>query len=210
MSLFLDLIFPKNCYYCGHQGYYFCPDCQKKLPTRPLVVSPPQPLVGLLSLFAYDRSFRRAILDLKYRFVTDLIPELSQLVFCKLNSDYPNLFSFWRSRSFVLVPVPLHPFRQNWRGFNQSALIASRLSQILQLDCQNLLIRRLNTPSQTSLSPSARSQNVDSAFSLSLSVPPPPANIILVDDVYTTGSTLVSAAKCFPSTVNVWGLTLAA
>jgi ComF family protein len=206
MSLLLDLLFPKTCYFCGRPGCYFCPSCNGIQPTMAIVPNPLPPLSGLLSLFPYRPPLRRALLDLKYYLVTDLVDELSRLVICRLTSDYPHLLSYWSQNRFTLVPVPLHPFRQNWRGFNQSVLFVRRLSTGLNLDYADCLQRIKSSPSQTQVNPQDRPQNVSRAFRLAAN---PPSRVILFDDVYTTGSTLASAAGCFPSSTTLWGLTIA-
>lgn len=161
-------------------------------------------------MFKYHSFIKRAVADLKYGFVTDLVPELSNLVASLVRSDYPHLYSYWLENSYCLVPVPLHPFRNNWRGFNQSALLASAISSDLGL-CFNsdLLIRRSYTKSQVKISKLQRFTNTVSSFSLGPQIAPP-RKIILFDDVYTTGSTLRSAASVFPSGTSIWLFTLAA
>ncbi len=97
----------------------------------------------------------------------------------------------------VLVPVPIHPLRIRERGFNQSAIIAKRLSRILGWEYHGRLIRRKkNSQPQFQLSYEDRAENVKYAFS-----PYPFAKInprkhyMLVDDVVTTSSTLQSCGS---------------
>ena len=98
----------------------------------------------------------------------------------------------------ILVPVPLHPTKFRERGFNQSQAFAQVLQKTLNANIQvkNILIRTRFTRSQTALSREQRKQNIRNAFALS-------ANIklgfekkyILIDDVFTTGSTANACAK---------------
>lgn len=99
-------------------------------------------------------------------------------------------------RDSILAPVPLHPTKLRERGFNQSERIAAMLLQLTEgTELQNLLHRTVFTQTQTRLSRSARHQNVKNAFALA-----PDAVVIrdhtyiLVDDVFTTGSTLNACA----------------
>lgn len=92
-------------------------------------------------------------------------------------------------RGTLALPVPLHRARQRERGFNQAELLARRLG--LAVDT-GLLRRRKNTPSQTGLSRSQRALNLAAAFEVRGR---PPDCAIVVDDVYTTGSTLHEIAK---------------
>jgi ComF family protein len=96
----------------------------------------------------------------------------------------------------ILVPVPLHSTKERERGFNQSLMIAKSLSEATaSKDLQNLLVRTLYTQTQTQLSRAARYQNVKNAFALaSDAVVIPNQTYILIDDVFTTGSTLNSCA----------------
>jgi ComF family protein len=89
----------------------------------------------------------------------------------------------------LVVPVPLHRSRERIRGFNQAELIAARLR--LPVD-NRLLRRRKNTSSQTGLSRSERKRNLGGAFDVRGQVK---GTVIVVDDVYTTGSTLNEIAR---------------
>lgn len=96
----------------------------------------------------------------------------------------------------ILVPVPLHPTKERERGFNQSQIIAETLKEATSAkELQNCLIRMVYTQTQTRLSRAARHQNVKNAFALaSDAVVIPNQTYILVDDVFTTGSTLNACA----------------
>lgn len=89
----------------------------------------------------------------------------------------------------VVVPVPLHRRRERRRGYNQAELIAETLGRNLNT---GLLKRRKNTPSQTGLSRPQRTLNLSGAFEVR---GPVPKCVIVVDDVFTTGSTLHEVAK---------------
>ena len=210
MSLLLDWIFPRRCYLCGRPGSYFCPTCVSTLKFRS--VKPPRDrLDGVLSLFRYHRGIKSAIKDLKFSFVTSIVPEISPVIVTGVKQNYPSLLKYWQENHFTLVPIPLHPYRHNWRGFNQSSLLAKSLASGLSLDYSEDLISRVRyTSPQSKLSRrSLRHQNTfhpfiyNSEFTLSIK------NIILFDDVFTTGSTLASAADVFPQNYKIWGLTVA-
>jgi len=91
-----------------------------------------------------------------------------------------------------LVPIPLGAKRRRERGYNQSERLAVALATRLGLEVRpELLARARETRSQTALTPEQRQVNVDGAFRAR---PPAGAAVILVDDVFTTGSTLIAAA----------------
>ena len=94
-------------------------------------------------------------------------------------------------RGAVLVPVPLGRARERTRGYNQSAKLCAALEKQTGLEiAPACLVRSRETPTQTRLTPDQRAANLRSAFRAVR----PPAHAVLIDDVFTTGSTLVSAA----------------
>src|SRR5215831_2762372 len=89
----------------------------------------------------------------------------------------------------LVIPVPLHRSRERERGFNQAELIAAQLGLPV---ATRILKRRKNTPSQTGLSRNDRKRNLASAFEVMSEVK---GTVIVVDDVYTTGSTMNEIAR---------------
>ncbi len=124
---------------------------------------------------------------------------------------------FVNQKNVVLIPVPLHWQRKNWRGFNQAELLGKMIANKLGISyIPNLLLRIKNTKTQTLLKKEERLLNIKGAFSINkkfstnslLSCNP---NILLFDDVWTTGSTMKESAKVLKKQgfLKVWGLTLA-
>ena len=95
----------------------------------------------------------------------------------------------------MLVPVPLHLLRQRERGFNQSEIIAREIGKLAGLPVENLLRRVRATTTQTHFDRRARMRNLRGALALRQNVCVKPLNILLVDDVLTTGSTLDECAR---------------
>ena len=97
----------------------------------------------------------------------------------------------------AVVPVPLHPRRLRERGFNPAALLARAVARQLgrPLASPTLLVRRRDTPSQTPLDREARRVNVAGAFRSEGPKNRGQETLLLVDDVATTGATLVAAAR---------------
>jgi ComF family protein len=223
VSLILDFLFPKTCYGCHKPNGYLCPECQIHLKHLSINSDTQPPVEGRLSLFKYHPPINTLISELKYKFIFDVTDDLVSISTIAIKTDFPHLLSYWQQQSFTLVPIPLHWYRQNWRGFNQSHLLASKLSSRLSLNyCPDLLIRsKYTSPQVKTISKKARKSNIGNAFSLRNSLfegergPTAvgtgvfPHNIILFDDVYTTGSTLTSAASIFPKSCHIWYLTVA-
>lgn len=100
-----------------------------------------------------------------------------------------------RMNADVLVPVPVHPARYRRRGFNQAEVLAEKLSPGLGLpSCPDLLRRTKKTEPQKSLDPSGRLKNLEKAF-FAGAVPPDVKAVILIDDIYTTGSTMEACSR---------------
>lgn len=94
-----------------------------------------------------------------------------------------------------VTAVPLHRVRRRERGFNQSELIARKLARLLGLKYDDPVYRRLNTPSQTLLSKEDRERNLKGAFALRRNARVQDTRLILIDDVFTTGSTVNEISK---------------
>ncbi len=108
----------------------------------------------------------------------------------------------------VIIPVPLHPHKLKKRGYNQSDSFGQGLGNVLQVEFNNnILIRNINTETQTRKNRYERFENMESVFSIQFPERITGKNIILVDDVVTTGSTLCSCAEVMhqfkPSTIKI-------
>ncbi len=112
----------------------------------------------------------------------------------------------------LIVPIPLHPTRQRERGYNQSLLIAHMLAEDLRIPLESQhLIRVRHTPNQARLSQKERWTNIEAAFKIKPHNNFRQKNILLVDDLYTTGATVSQAAKILKTAgaQNVFVLTIA-
>lgn len=100
----------------------------------------------------------------------------------------------WKRRISLLVPIPLHPRRMRKRGFNQAEIIAKILSENTGIRMDAKVLRRVKaTRAQKELGEKGRKLNIRGAFKEQKCVEG--ENIVLIDDIYTTGSTLDEAAK---------------
>lgn len=96
----------------------------------------------------------------------------------------------------VIIPVPVHPARKRARGYNQAEILAKKLGEALDIEvCTTLLIRIKKTRPQKELNDRQRLQNLREAFVLSGPVPRAYQTILLVDDIYTTGSTMEACSR---------------
>lgn len=226
---FLDWLFPKTCIGCGKTGLYFCPSCSKT-PTSAELICPvcekPQPhgethpncqskytLSGLVYFFDYEKIIKQAIHLLKYRFASNLIDELMALSFTKTSTQkerFVVLEKFIFDQKPTVLPIPLFWQRLNYRGFNQADLIAQKIARHYALPISNkFLVRKQPTDTQTTLSFQNRKINIKGVFSVEIS--PPPASLLLIDDVWTTGATMKEACQTLKraGVNNIWGITVA-
>ena len=95
----------------------------------------------------------------------------------------------------VIVPVPLTGRKQRMRGFNQSAYLADRVGEQLQIPVAYGLVKKIrNTKSQKKLNAAQRKQNLADAFRAEENIRG--LTVLVIDDVYTTGSTVDAMAQC--------------
>ena len=96
----------------------------------------------------------------------------------------------------VIVPVPLHPKRQAWRGFNQAELLAEHLGEIHDVPIESALLRVRETDVQAHSNRDDRLANMEGAFGVNPNWSiDRGAHYVLLDDVYTTGATLGACAE---------------
>lgn len=223
MDIF-DFLYPKHCINCKKSGKYLCKKCLRKMPFSRSICYKcrnfstsgathsfclrKNNLNGIYSIWSYQGVVGQAIKKIKYHFSSDLAEELID-EFVKQYNHKPLSLT-----SPVLVSIPLHPSRKRWRGFNQSELLGKLVAEKLNWDFEpNLLLRTKNTKPQVDLNGKARHQNVKNIFSLN---PKDKFNlksreVVVFDDVATTGSTLHEAGKVLKKNgaKTVWGMTVA-
>jgi len=238
-NFFIDTFFPVSCILCGKESLFICAECQTTLQKAPFeqCIHCKKPSVlgathpgckspygadGLISFFDYrDKKVSKIIISGKYKSLPGAFAEFSHIIANKMKT--PGFSSASWLTNFTLVPIPLSPSRQRWRGFNQSEIICATLSEHLNLPMLHALQRQKNTKTQKDLKRDERIKNVANAFVLSekiynlKSLPGRQTgsilnqNFVLIDDVTTTGSTLLEAVKVLKrnGANKVWCLTIA-
>jgi len=111
----------------------------------------------------------------------------------------------------LIVPIPIHSNREKERGFNQSVILAQEIAKYYGRFDENVISRIKDTPHQTGLSKENRKINLDNAFKVLNKAKVKGKTILLIDDIYTTGSTLNECAECLykSGADKVYGLCLA-
>jgi competence protein ComFC len=214
----IDLLYPRRCILCKaffphSQGSetqeQLCPGCEdrvlKNRPpfcrkcSRPIEDDKSFCRVCERSLFSFDRvwaacvyddTMRRLIHLFKYGNKTALRHSFGKWIFNFLKEYHVPLEQF-----DLTVPVPLHPTRRRERGFNQAEILCQKLCERfpLNLSADNL-VRVRHTRNQAVLGPKGRALNVHGAFKIKNPAAVKDKNILLVDDLYTTGATASEAA----------------
>lgn len=183
----LDFVRPPHCATCGHPFYGdagdagSCPHCAALAPAFRR---------GCTAVL-FRGPARALVLELKYHGGRHVLPDMEAIF-----RRSPSVLA--RARGAVLVPVPLHPRKQRERGYNQSALLAAALARATNGNArvESILQRVRDTPTQTSFDRRSRRDNLKNAFALERRARLNPSlHYLLVDDVFTTGSTLNSCAR---------------
>lgn len=225
----LDFLFPKRCVQCKRVGDFLCPKCFAFLSfdvkslclvcQRPSVDSLTHPgcikkysIDGTFSAIPYNKTAQKLIYNYKYKpYLSSLSSFLADLLYESLiqNENFENLFK--QKLNWVLVPVPLAEEKFRKRGYNQAEILAKELSPKLNVPVLNLLKRVKETKSQFGLKLPERKKNMKGAFEMSKDKIEAKTGVFLVDDIVTTGSTLMEGAKVLKrkGAQKVIGITLA-
>lgn len=192
----INILSAQVCPYCEKvetSGGKICPHCRDKI----FIKSKPVPLDNLIVATKYsEKNISHFIHLFKYRFISDLSDPLGKILVkavARNNLPLPD----------IIIPVPLHKKRLRWRGFNQSELLANYISQNLapgmEIPVSNaILVRKKYTKPQMKIKNyGERKKNMQEIFGINKNSGADIAgkNILLVDDVATTGATLFECGK---------------
>jgi competence protein ComFC len=166
-----------NCEKCGKylpEGQGLCADCR---------LNPP-PFEIARAVGPYEEQYRIATQVLKFMGKKYLAPQMGAMMAAKIRSE-PKFGVL-----DLIVPVPISPNSMQVRGFNQTELLAKQIGKELgvKVEC-GLLVRVKDTPRQTELCRAEREKNLLMAFAVKRPIDLAGQIVLLVDDVYTTGST---------------------
>ena len=187
----IGVLLPARCVGCGEGGAYLCGGCladARRLP--PPVVRPGTfAFDTATAAFAYEGVPREAVHRLKYAGLRALAPEMA--------APMAESLALRGLRTNTVIPLPLHAKRLRERGHNQAALLAKGVAGLLGLTLhEHALVRTVyEQPQVRAAVREARMANVEGAFAIAPGADIRGLEIVLVDDVMTTGSTLDSAAR---------------
>lgn len=189
LAVFLD----RPCLLCDRAAKdSLCVYCQRKLASNRLDLH--QKLwQGDLPVFAwgkYDGQLKRTIATLKYKNQ----PELGIILGRWLGELWLQRNLLKTRSKLAVIPIPIHREKLKTRGFNQTVKIASGFCEVTGYSCHpRALIRAKETEAMFGLSPLQRQANIENAFKVGDKLPRSP--VLLLDDIYTTGTTVKEAAK---------------
>ncbi len=202
---FLDIIYPRTCVVCKQSLHsseaHICLECELLLPVINKSGQEIQdfesrfwgrvPFGSCLVFLRYDKSesVKSILKEIKYNKNRELAEYLGQKMGAYCESNFLLNFD-------VVIPIPLHPLKEKIRGFNQSAAIAHGFSESTGIPTDIYsVVRNKNTKTQTKMNREERWENVKSIFMVKDLAAIQNRNILILDDVVTTGSTLESLAE---------------
>ncbi|PIS23033.1 hypothetical protein COT49_02415 [candidate division WWE3 bacterium CG08_land_8_20_14_0_20_40_13] len=209
-ELLSDLLFPAFCVGCKKEGQFLCPSCESKIDyfTKEICIVCQKPSIKgfthhtcatkftperIYSVFFYHGIVRKAILSAKYgkayKALDPLIDIFSESI-AESGVDF--------GLESIVIPIPLHFLRKIDRGYNQAEYIADRLAKYFHLKIDTTALKRQTfTSKQAKLTKVERKRNVENAFVVSADrvSQVKGKDIVLVDDIETSGATMLSASK---------------
>jgi len=234
LRLLTDIFFPERCLVChrdtsarsavdgsggaGGRGYRACcSDCYAGIPVSgippaPRESDPPGFSFFIGSATAYNHpDIQKLVHALKFDRMRSAAEPLGDLLFAYASEARVHSAIAPMVAGANIIPLPLSKKRLRKRGFNQADLIAQRFGKRMGIPvAADTLVRARHTkPQSETASASERKENIRGCFAVKRA---PPANIVLIDDVVTTGSTLQEAAKVLRAAGanHVFALTVAA
>lgn len=212
LSKISDWIYPPKCIICQNilsleLPRWFCEQCRQKLvyiekpvcikcgrqaenenTTCPLCAHKTFSFHRNVSLFVYDGDIK----DVIHRFKFGNHPEFGEGLAILMAEVFMREFD---SQIDCIVPIPMHRKKERSRGFNQAAILANGVSKAIGVPVCTGLSRKKQTKPQGSLSAAEREENVKNAFEVKERMFFQNKKVLLIDDVFTTGSTVESCAK---------------
>ena len=221
----LDLLYPPVCPFCGKispEG--ICAGCRKKIVyvREPRCMRCGKPLRDEIREYCRDCEARSSFFDrgygmwlhrepvsgAVYRFKYKNKRNWGRIFAVELAEHYEGQIRAWGIEE--IIPIPLHSSRKRKRGFNQSEVVAGILSELTGIPCRtDVLFRIRKTGPQKQLDRRGRKDNLMGAFGVSREWNAC-ENVLLIDDIYTTGTTVGRAAKMLKKAgaQNVYFLTI--
>lgn len=209
--MFRELLYPQRCFLCDQlvsysQEILLCRQCRPELyiprGSRCVLCGRPVPEAGVKctgcrehknqiagrSTFLYDGAVRDSIRKFKYEGRKDYASGYARAMAC-LDRDWLDALG-----DCFLIPVPVHSRRKRSRGYNQAQVLAVELARIIKVPVWNGLVRSRETAPLQTMAARARREMLKGAFRVQRPEKLPEGTAVLVDDIYTSGSTIEECA----------------
>ncbi len=195
---FLDLVYPPVCGICENICKdYICKKCIIKIKKYKIkrkniykVRDKSKFFDEACHIFKYEDIIRDKLIQYKFDNKSYLYKTFSKII---LNDK--KICGFLENYD-IIIPVPIHKKRKQQRGYNQTELIANQISKDLNIKLEkNILIKNINTKAQSGLNKKDRQRNVRDVFKLQNTQKIINKKILIIDDIYTTGSTLNECSR---------------
>lgn len=230
----VNALLPPSCVGCGtdtdnrsKNDRWLCPSCRQKIALHPsdicslcrrqtsdnkfcLSCVKKSRLSRLIIAFERGEIINAMIKAHKYSFIQEISDTIFQMSEERFYSSFNELLSSDTGKIVVLT-VPLHPWRLRWRGFNQSEVLAKKIAEKFGLKYNESAVRRqaYTLPQSLITNPQKRLENMENAFVMNVASKKDVIGktVILVDDVFTTGSTMNECAKILKKSgaKEIWG-----
>ena len=196
LDTILETIFPQKCSCCGLSGKNLCSRCLSTCPQAERETPP-----WVYPLFDYRHPpIKKIIWLIKYSGKKRILKDLAEILYERIIEEYSELKIMENFKNPILIPVPLSKKRYKERGYNQAEFLCREIIKIdankyLTLDT-NILFKNKETEHQAKIKDkSHRLRNLSGTFEIKTGINLKNKNIILIDDVTTTGATLTEAKK---------------
>jgi competence protein ComFC len=209
LDTILNIVFPVKCILCGKTGVDLCLECLRDAPSAER-----ESANWIFPLYDYRHpSIKKSLWLLKYKGKKRLANVFAEIIYEKILEELSELSVLENFTKPILIPIPLSSKRYHERGYNQAELICQEIIKINNLrysvdtnthisysvDMQfekNILIKPKDTEHQARLKDRrARLKNLSGSFTIKNNGLIKNRNIILIDDILTTGATLSEARK---------------
>ncbi|MEK7662083.1 MAG: phosphoribosyltransferase family protein [Patescibacteria group bacterium] len=196
----IDFLFPARCAGCGKTGGYLCLHCRSVLPR-----SQNSPNPEIETFYKYRKTALSALIwKLKYRGGRDIAKIIGELFWENLAEKMSEVKLFSGNKQILLVPIPIHPGKRRGRGFNQTELIGKEIAKldggIIFKYSPDIIIKIKETLPQMEIKEkNKRVENAAMSFSAARPESVRGQTVLVIDDVTTTGATLLDAKRALMS-----------
>lgn len=214
-KVFLDVLFPKRCPICEEllqisEEMKICNRCRETLPYigEPRCIKCSKPVESEIIEYCFDCSKQNHYYQTGWTLwlYNETVKKSIQRFKYFNKRSYGEIFAhelvalyeeeIKQAQIQLVIPVPLYRKKEKYRGYNQSHIVACNVAKLMNITYEaNCLIRKVNTKAQKDLTDKQRAENLINAFEVTYNDKIRNKNILIIDDIYTTGSTINSCSK---------------